>query len=591
MKNVDLAYPFDPEALCLKAKYYLKRTAQLDFDKSKDQKITLKILGGYTNNILEDWITIFAAELDLNIEIVSGFWGPGFLHAASESHSDDHVIYFLHNSLRDLIPECNAHLVQYSVDDIANFIEQFAEKTTNRGHHVIATYFEDTCIMPPATDIVEMSNSKIISLNQTLINLAANYKNFRALSLNNLEHVTETKIFGNSRDWYLYGHCFSMGGSVLLANRIASQIKSFLTGPKKVLVVDLDNTLWGGVIGDDGVSKIELGPDSVNGRIFSDIQSYLLMLRSRGVILAISSKNDVALASEGFSHKHSVLALGDFAAMEINWEAKSSNIQKISKKLNVGLDSLVFIDDNIREREEVKTYLPEILVPSCGENPLDFLSVLEFLDPFDIKAKLTREDLLRADSYSTKKDRDLEKTDSQNPAEFLKKSEIKIHAFFPREEHKDRLLQLTNKTNQFNFTTKRVTSPDVDDFFKNPKKRVFAAEVNDKFGSYGLTCICYVIYDGKKAVIDNWLMSCRIFSKTVEFAVFKEIASHLLSEGMLEIEGSYIPTKRNLIIKDLYLKLGFVAVPDEESVVRYIYNNTFENIQKIEHHCEVVNEL
>lgn len=323
---------------------------------------------------------------------------------------------------------------------------------------------------------------------------------------------------------------------------------------RKCVVVDLDNTLWGGILGEDGPDKIEMG-DTPEGRPYRRLQESLLALRRRGVLLAINSKNnaDEALAVLR-SHPDMVLREEDFAATQINWEDKAANLTRIVTELNIGTQSVVFLDDNPAERDWVHKAHPQVLVPEFPKDKSQYADLLTQCELDTIV--LTDEDLKRTQLY--REDRQRREILSQVTSfdDFLQQLQIKVQIETFQARWLDRMVQLCQRTNQFNLTTRRHNAEQIQKFAASPDAQVFFMSVCDRFGDYGWTGLAIAQANGPRAVIETFLLSCRVLGKNVEFALFDTIAQWSRVNGCTELQGEFIPTAKNAPCADFYTKCG-----------------------------------
>jgi FkbH-like protein len=346
---------------------------------------------------------------------------------------------------------------------------------------------------------------------------------------------------------------------------------------KKVLALDLDNTLWGGVIGDDGVDGICLGPGSPVGEAFAEWQHYVRALRSRGVILAVCSKNDPTVATTGFMHMGSVLKREDFAAFECSWQDKVQGLRAIARNLNVGIDSLVFCDDNPAECDLVRRELPEVEVIELGDDPTRFIDKLDSGHSMDL-AEYTSEDLGRADMY-TARGRALEEANSApDIGAYLRGLNMQGCVWRPEEPDLPRVAQLEMKTNQFNLTTRRLTEAQLREFLAREDALVLAFRLRDRFGDHGLTSTLIAVHEGDALRIVSWLMSCRIFSRTAEQFIMRFLLTIAAEKGFQTIIGDYTPTARNGVVADLYPRLGFKTLENRNSFELIVGAPDFEGL-------------
>jgi FkbH-like protein len=339
----------------------------------------------------------------------------------------------------------------------------------------------------------------------------------------------------------------------------AKQGRSF-----KCLVLDLDNTLWGGVIGDDGLEGIVLGQGSPLGEAYVAFQDYARELSRRGVILAVCSKNDEANALEPFEkHPDMVLRRGDIASFVANWSDKAGNIRAIAEELSIGLDSLVFIDDNPFERNLVRQELPMVAVPEVSDEPIDYPIALADAGYFEALA-ITDEDRERTSLYQGNKARDALKASATDLPAYLRQMEMQLIVKPFDRVGLQRIVQLINKSNQFNLTTRRYTDEDVIAVMADPDAFGLQLRLLDRFGDNGVIAIVIGrLQANKDLLIDTWLMSCRVLGRQVEPTTLNLIAREAGKLGARRVVGAYIPTKKNGMVKDHYAKLGFTVMESD----------------------------
>ena len=329
----------------------------------------------------------------------------------------------------------------------------------------------------------------------------------------------------------------------------------------KCLVLDLDNTLWGGVVGDDGLEGLVIGQGSALGEAFVAFQEYARELSRRGVILAVCSKNDEANAVEPFEkHPEMVLKRHDIASFVANWNDKASNLRAIAEELNIGIDSLVFVDDNPFERTLVRRELPMVAVPEVGEDPATFAQTLADAGYFEGLA-VTEEDRARADQYQGNRQRERLKASATDLDSYLRSLEMELIWRRFDKLGLQRTVQLINKTNQFNLTTRRYTEEDVLAIMTDERAFGLQLRLVDRFGDNGIIAVVIGKMNGAEdLVIDTWLMSCRVLGRQVEPTTLNLIAESAKRLGARRVIGEYVPTKKNGMVKDHYKKLGFTRV-------------------------------
>jgi FkbH-like protein len=326
---------------------------------------------------------------------------------------------------------------------------------------------------------------------------------------------------------------------------------------KKVLALDLDNTLWGGVIGDDGVEGIALGPASAAGEAFEDWQRYIKGLAERGVVLGVCSKNAPEIAATGFTHANSVLKRGDFAAFECSWADKAGALRRMATALNLGLDSFVFADDNPAECELVRQELPEVAVVHLGTDPAQFVELFDAGCWFDLPA-YTTEDLGRAAAYTARAAALAEASEATDIDAYLAGLGMKGKLYRPEAADIARVAQLEQKTNQFNVTTRRYSEAAIRGFMERNDAIVLAFRLADRFGDHGLVSTLIAFHEDDAVRIDSWLMSCRVFSRSAEQYILRGLIEQAQGMGATRLIGEYQPTAKNDVVAELYQKLGFV---------------------------------
>ena len=326
----------------------------------------------------------------------------------------------------------------------------------------------------------------------------------------------------------------------------------------KCVILDLDNTLWGGIIGDDGLEGIQIGALGI-GKAFTRLQKWLKELSKRGIILAVCSKNDEETAKAVFvNHEEMVLRLDDISVFVANWESKADNIARIRQILNIGYDSMVFLDDNPAEREIVRQHLPMVVVPELPEDPALYLPHLVSLNLFET-ASHSKSDADRTRQYQEESKRQLLAQAVTNMDDFLESLQMKGRVSTFEEQDVERISQLTLRSNQFNLRTVRYGVPEIRRIMQDPSYETFSVHLSDRFGNYGLISLVIAkIQDDGQAVIDTWIMSCRVLKRTVEQMLLNHVVKRLMGRGVSKLYGEYLPTEKNRLVKDLLPNLGFI---------------------------------
>ena len=372
----------------------------------------------------------------------------------------------------------------------------------------------------------------------------------------------------NDVQWQLAKLPFDQQLVPLYADHVARLLAASRGRSRKCLVLDLDNTLWGGVIGDDGLEGIRLGEGSPEGEAFVAIQKMALALKERGIVLAVCSKNEEAAAKQPFrEHSEMVLKLDDIAVFVANWNPKSSNLSDIAQRLNIGVDSLVFLDDNPVERAQVRSALPQVAVPELPDDPAGYPGAVWQAGYFET-TQVSDEDFQRAEQYRANAQREAMQTESTDIGAFLETLDMKAVLAPFRDQDMVRITQLTNKTNQFNLTTRRYTQPEIAEIAADPSNYTLQVRLLDCFGDNGIICLVTCRPRDKAWRIDNWLMSCRVFNRKVENMVLDQLVQAARERGIQTLEGEYLPTEKNVVVADLYKDCGFSPVEDAEGLWR-----------------------
>ncbi|MCC7036914.1 MAG: HAD-IIIC family phosphatase [Alphaproteobacteria bacterium] len=447
------------------------------------------------------------------------------------------------------------------LDDIRQFAASIAQLRRNfAGTLIVSTPPFPSLPGFSALELAAPAMQVYTSAAQTWAQETAKIDRLRVLDLQALMMEHGAQQANDARKWQLYRQPYSetfwqaigtQAGRIIAAEKIA---------PKKCVILDLDNTLWGGVIGEDGLGGIALG-DEFPGRAFRDFQRYLMHLKSKGVMLAVASKNNPEDAYEVFDkHDAMVLSRRDIVAFEINWESKVDSIKRIAAKLNIGLDALVFVDDNPKETGEVQERLPAVTCILVPEELADLPALLSETDLFDT-LQITDEDRKRTEMMAADQQRSAVQ-ETMSEEDFRKSLQLKIDIFAAEKQHLARITQLVNKTNQFNLTTIRRTQDEIEQLAASQDSLVLGMTIADKYGDYGLVGVAILSKNGTTADIDTLLMSCRVLGRGAEETFIAQLAAAAASLGCTGLRGKYIATAKNDMVKDLYARFKFATDGD-----------------------------
>lgn len=355
------------------------------------------------------------------------------------------------------------------------------------------------------------------------------------------------------------------------ARRIALATRGFGSYFYKVVVLDCDNTLWGGVIGEDGLGGIALNPYDYPGNVYWVVQQELKRLESQGVLLCLCSKNNAADAEEVFSrHPHSVLTQEHFAAMKLNWETKVANLQALANELNLGLDSFIFIDDSEFELDSVRKQLPQVRIFQVPKILTDYPAMLREVGEICIAGGLSAESKQRTQQYRQLAQAAAAQDDFASEVEYLCSLELRVRIYRDAHEQIARIAELTQKSNQFNLTTRRYTSGEIAGLMERPDVTVYSFDVTDRFGECGVTGVAIVDFSTDQAEVDAFLMSCRVIGRGVEFAVWRAVLEDARRHGKQTLSARYIPSGKNSQVSDFFDRLGLSRVEESaEGSSRY----------------------
>jgi FkbH-like protein len=530
----------------------------------------IAILGGSTTTEVKSMLELFL--LDQGIQ-------PTFYESGYNRYSEDILfdnpdllnfkpnVVFIHTTWHNVsqfpeLMEAEEEVEQRVCREAARF-ESLWEKVHSRlGALIIQNNFDLPRLRPLGNLEAFESSGRVnflMRLNAEFATYARTHSWFLINDIHYLSAQVGLEAWHGHTYWYNFHMAVSPMATVELAQNIAAIVKSVYGRSKKCLVLDLDNTLWGGSIGDDGAQGLILGRDHPVGEAFLDFQRYVKALKRRGVILAVCSKNDIENAREGFSHPDSILTIDDFSVFKANWSPKPTNIREIAAELNIGLDSIVFIDDNPVERALVAEQLPEVASPEVGSNVARFAEILESARYFEAH-RVVWDDLNRSSYYNLNAQRNTYQADFCDYGEFLASLEMtaEIAPFSPG--YLERITQLINKTNQFNLTTERYTNAEVAAVARDLSFVTLYGRLADRFGDNGLVSVLIGRVIAETVELDIWLMSCRVLNREMELAMFDALIEKCKACDIRKIVGVYIPSRKNSMVAGHYLNLGFAAI-------------------------------
>jgi FkbH-like protein len=428
---------------------------------------------------------------------------------------------------------------------------------------VIFNTFSTAAIVSPYVNSTKLEKF-VLELNNYLYNSSA-----KNLVLVNIDKIVNNLGRSQAFDFRFYQSSkapYTIAFFKTYICAIESTILKVTGKLKKAIIFDCDNTLWKGVVGEDGLENIQMSANSAIGKAFYDIQCIAKHLSKNGILVGLCSKNNLSDVDEVINnHKDMVLSNEDIIIKKVNWNDKATNLQEIASELNIGVDSLLFIDDSDYEINLVKERLPELKTFQVPKN--SYLYKNELLDFIYLNTSLvvSAEDLKKTEQYKEQLVREIDKSNFDSMDSYISSLKIKLDIQKDNESQIPRVSQLTQKTNQFNLTTYRYTETEIEEYMLNDTTHVFTSSVSDKFGDSGLTVVCIVVVDKDKSLakIDTLLMSCRIIGRNIEFVFMDNVFQFLKSFGIKTIHSEYIKTAKNNQVSDFYDKLGFTVNLEE----------------------------
>lgn len=401
--------------------------------------------------------------------------------------------------------------------------------------------------------------------NARLQRLSKEHQNVRILDLkSSIEGIGRRKFY-DLKMWYLGNIPYSIVGFTEIANEIELLWRAYFAQRKKCLVIDLDNTIWGGVVGEDGYQNIILS-ESKEGARYRDIQKRIKELKDLGILIAVISKNNQEDVRQVFSkNKYMVLKLKDFVAVKANWVEKAKNLGELANELNLNPDSFVFLDDNIVEQEQMASIFPDVaIIRIDGSSFYSERTLIDAYKKYFPTLTVTKEDRERTEQYKNNRKRNELVLNSINIGDYLSKLRIELSIGLASQSDFERISQLTQKTNQFNLTTRRYTVAMIDNIANDSSHLVFIGRVRDRYGDEGLVWVCIIERNGDSAIFDSVLMSCRVMGRKIENAAMAYIEGYCKKIGIKMLHGEYLKTSKNAPVEDFFEKFDYRIVQEDE---------------------------
>ncbi len=425
----------------------------------------------------------------------------------------------------------------------------------------------------------------VTTLNCAFYDYAQTHDDFYICDVNYISSSYGLDKWADPFYWHMYKYAVAVPAIPYLSFNVANIIKSIYGKNKKAFNLDLDNTLWGGIIGDDGADNIEIGQETSLAQTYSEFQEYIKMHKDIGVLLTVNSKNDEENAISGFERPDSILKKDDFASFNANWNPKSQNLSDTANDMTLLPESFVFVDDNPAERAIIEGEYPGTAVPNI-ESVEHYIQVIDKSGFFEV-TNISSDDLKRNEMYQENAKRRKMQSSFVNYEDYLKFLEMKgeIQGFIPM--YMSRIAQLTNKSNQFNLTTRRYSQSEIEEVASDSKHITLYGKLLDKFGDNGVVSIVIGRIDGAnndELHMELWLMSCRVLKRDMEFAMMDELVDKARNSGIKKLVGYYYPTAKNSMVKDFYATQGFNKISEDSdgnTVWEFIITDDYEKKQHV----------
>jgi len=566
-----LEYPFDSRYIIKK-----KRAIKRELVESKAAFIEKKIavLGGSTTHDVCQMLELFL----LNQGIKATFYECEYAKYWEEIMFDNQEllsfapdIIYIHTSNRNIrfyptLSQAADEIKEMLQEEYQHFSIMWDQAAKVYHCPVIQNNFEYPMYRLLGNKEVSDIHGKVNyvnQINQMFVTYAQEHKDFYIHDLNYLAASYGLDEWSAPLYWHMYKYALCLEAIPTLAYSITNIIKSIYGKNKKALVLDMDNTLWGGVIGDDGVDQLEIGKETSIGQVYSEFQEYIKEQKSIGTILSICSKNDYENAIAGLQHPDSNLQPEDFIAIKANWEPKSNNLIEIAQELNLLPESFVFVDDNPAEREIITSQVPGVIVPEIGSVE-DYIHILDRGGYFEV-TNLSADDADRNKMYHENAERLQLQQNFDCYDEYLKSLKM-VGTIKPFEGiYFERIAQLTNKSNQFNLTTMRYTRSEIEEIAVSPKYIDLYGKLEDKFGDNGVVSVVIGKCEEDILKINLWIMSCRVLKRDMEYAMMDELVVKCREAGIKTIMGYYYPTTKNKMVEHFYELMGFIKQKEESN--------------------------
>lgn len=563
-----LSWPLDSAIINRKRK---KLRRELLEEKRNWTDVRIAILGGSTTNDIEDYLELFLLAEGIRPSFYSSeygkYWEDGMFGTPELDEFKPQIIY-VHTTSRNITewpdgmgtPEDAADLLNKQYSHFETLWDNLLAKF---GCPIIQNNFERPLyrLLGNMDISVSSGNSNFVhELNSRLYEYARSHKDFFIHDVDYLSSDYGLSKWHDGQSWNLYKTAMALAAEPAFAYNLSRIVKSIYGKNKKAIALDLDNTMWGGIVGDDGVENLEIGSETAEGMGYQSFQTYLSKVKKFGTLLTIDSKNEEENAIAGLNHPESILHPDDFIVIKANWMPKDRNLEEAADEIGIGIDSFVFVDDNPAEREIVHGQHPSVHAPAFS-SPDECIEVLDHSAFFEVTS-MTEDDKKRSEMYQANVSRKRQEQKFENYEDYLLSLDMKASITDFEPVYIARIAQLTNKTNQFNLTTKRISEADMTHIADDEGYIRLSGRLEDKFGDNGLISVVLGKINGDELDMELWLMSCRVLKRDMEFAMFDALIEECRKRNIKRINGYYYPTAKNGMVRDFYGTLGFTKTEE-----------------------------
>ena len=586
MKDI-FTYPFDSGYLLKKQKSLRK---EMKSDGTKRILVKIAVLAGSTANAVCDQLELFLLHYGLEpsfyISEYGQYWQDAMFPPDELTEFSPDLIY-IHTTNRNIncwpsVTDSREEAKAVIDGEYQRYKQMWESLKEKFGCPVIQNNFEQPPFRLLGNSDCSDIHGRVRTVNELNLRFADYAENEQKFYINDINYVSACyglDAWADNLSWQMYKYALAMPAVPVLAANIAAIIKAIYGKNKKVIALDLDNTLWGGVVGDDGADKIKIGMDLPSGQVYSEFQEYIKLHKDLGVLLTVCSKNDYENAEAGLNHPDGSLRPDDFTVIKANWENKDRNILETAQELNLLPESFVFADDNPAEREIVREQLKGTAVPEM-DGAENYVRIMDRNRYFEV-VSLSDDDRKRTEMYKANAQRASLQKSFSDYGEYLDSLQMsaEIKNFAP--PYLQRIAQLTNKSNQFNVTTRRYTDAEIEKLASDDEYITLYGRLSDKFGDNGVVSVVIGHKDNDTLHIDLWIMSCRVLKREMEFAMLDRVVSRAKECGIAKIKGYYYPTAKNAMVKELFGAFGFEKISDNDgNTVWELETSSFEPYTK-----------